>query len=165
MSERLTYLITDLAGAWIAGYRRPATPTIQLTPEEAEYDLRVGTITLTSPLPVPPVAPLQAGDVLRIRRGLSQLDVPIEVVEAYLARVGGRLAAELERRGDAIGVAVGDSVLQRVTSLEALVQAQTPANRLAALRAMLAALPPSSDGLAPNEAYRNGDTVAFVPAA
>lgn len=56
------YVITPLAGDWIAGYRRPEGPTIDLLPIEAEYDLRAGTIAppgtlIPAPTPASPIAP------------------------------------------------------------------------------------------------------------
>ncbi len=60
-ATKLSYVITSLAGDWIAGYRRPAGPTIDLLPIEAEYDLLAGTLAPPgTPVSVPPPAPAVA---------------------------------------------------------------------------------------------------------
>lgn len=54
MADRKTYLVTDRAGEWVAGQRRPASGRIVLTDAQAEYELILGTI---KPLPEPAPAP------------------------------------------------------------------------------------------------------------
>lgn len=113
MSARQTYRITALAGAWIAGYRRPVGPTILLTPDEAEYDLRVGTIEPTSPPPPPPTPTrllLQEGDFLRTFRGTSERNIEVEALEGFLTRADSVLAEYIALRADEIGVAIAAAV-------------------------------------------------------
>lgn len=40
------YKVTDLAGEWVAGFRRPADGVMTLTAEQAEFEVRAGTLVL-----------------------------------------------------------------------------------------------------------------------
>lgn len=44
MSNKKTYLVTERAGAWVAGQRRPADGRLRLTDRQAAYELALGTI-------------------------------------------------------------------------------------------------------------------------
>lgn len=44
MAERKLYEVTEKAGAWIAGQRRPADGRLMLTDNQAAYELTLGTI-------------------------------------------------------------------------------------------------------------------------
>ena len=44
VSERKQYIVTERAGAWVAGRRRPADGRLWLTEREAAYELALGTI-------------------------------------------------------------------------------------------------------------------------
>lgn len=71
MSTKQIYDITPLAGQYIAGRRRASgATTIELTPEEAEFDLSMGTIVpqgQQAPTIDPPPA-LIATDIISIER-------------------------------------------------------------------------------------------------
>ena len=41
-----TYLVTERAGAWVAGQRKPEDGKITLSDRQAAYELSLGTITL-----------------------------------------------------------------------------------------------------------------------
>jgi hypothetical protein len=58
MPERKPYLLTERAGEWVAGYRRPADGVLLLTDGQAAHELRLGTIRPkpAEPAPVPPPA-------------------------------------------------------------------------------------------------------------
>ena len=58
MTEKKTYLVTERAGPWVAGKRRPADGIVVLTDSQAEYELRLGNIV---PFPGPGV-PLNLPD-------------------------------------------------------------------------------------------------------
>lgn len=53
MSNKKTYLVTERAGAWVAGQRRPASGRIRLTDNQAAYELRLGTIKPLPEVPAP----------------------------------------------------------------------------------------------------------------
>lgn len=44
MAERKQYEVTDRAGKWVAGQRRPADGRLLLTDSQAAYELALGTI-------------------------------------------------------------------------------------------------------------------------
>ena len=46
--ETKTYRITDSAGVYVAGVRRPASGFIDLTDAQAKHELRLGSITMAS---------------------------------------------------------------------------------------------------------------------
>lgn len=46
MSKRKTYIVTERAGDWVAGQRKPASGRLLLTDSQAAYELRLGTIKL-----------------------------------------------------------------------------------------------------------------------
>lgn len=50
MSEKKLYIVTERAGEWVAGQRRPADGRLMLTAGQAAYELALGTIE-----PLPPV--------------------------------------------------------------------------------------------------------------
>lgn len=50
MTDKRKYRVTDRAGAWVAGQRRPASGVLELTPRQAAYELALGTI---EPMPEP----------------------------------------------------------------------------------------------------------------
>ena len=53
MTEKKTYRVTDRAGPWVAGKRRPANGLVSLTDGQAEYELRLGNIApLGEPLDI-----------------------------------------------------------------------------------------------------------------
>jgi len=58
VSERKQYIVTERAGAWVAGRRRPADGRLWLTEREAAYELALGTIRPYEE-PTPPVAKKQ----------------------------------------------------------------------------------------------------------
>lgn len=92
-----TYTITSLAGSSLAGRRRPPGPTITLTPEEAEYELRAGTIVplgQASPLPTPNPA-VQSSDKLTTYRNGSEREPAIADLEAFLLTPGRPIAIAL----------------------------------------------------------------------
>lgn len=41
-----TYLVTERAGPWVAGQRKPESGRIELSDTQADYELALGTITL-----------------------------------------------------------------------------------------------------------------------
>ncbi|MFC5556045.1 hypothetical protein [Methylobacterium iners] len=86
MSGRQTYTITALAGPNLAGRRRPKGPTIELTPAEAEYELRAGTIVAADqPLPAPTVAPaVQLTDTITLTRNGAPREVLVSDFVALL---------------------------------------------------------------------------------
>ncbi|WP_276200575.1 hypothetical protein [Chelatococcus sp. XZ-Ab1] len=53
MKERKLYEVTDRAGPWVAGQRRPVDGRLWLTDSQAAYELRLGTIRPYVP-PAPP---------------------------------------------------------------------------------------------------------------
>ena len=42
------YTVTELAGSWVAGVRVPADKVLNLSDEQAEHELRLGTIALAA---------------------------------------------------------------------------------------------------------------------
>ena len=44
MADTKTYRITDKAGQYVAGVRRPASGLIELTDAQAKHELRLGSI-------------------------------------------------------------------------------------------------------------------------
>ena len=48
--QRQRFIITDRAGPWIAGQRNPGAGTVlELTPQQAAHELRLGTIVHDQP--------------------------------------------------------------------------------------------------------------------
>ncbi len=93
MSVKQVYDITPLAGQSIAGRRRiPGATTIELTAEEAEFELAAGTI-VPQGQPIPPVTPppvLIATDVITFtRNGLVQELTYAAFLARLIADLGG----------------------------------------------------------------------------
>lgn len=61
MTSKKTYVVTERAGEWVAGQRRPASGRLTLTDAQAAHELRLGTIR-----------PLQAGTAPRRKRGKAK---------------------------------------------------------------------------------------------
>lgn len=57
MQKLKTYIVTERAGEWVAGRRRPASGRLVLTDRQAAYELILGTI---KPLPEPGPEPKRA---------------------------------------------------------------------------------------------------------
>lgn len=56
MKDRKEYEVTELAGPWLAGQRKPADGRLWLTASQAAHELRLGTIrppTPAEPAPAP----------------------------------------------------------------------------------------------------------------
>lgn len=91
MSVKQTYAITPLAGKWVAGYRlKPEQSSIELLPEEAEYDLLAGTILppgQNAPPPTP-VLSVQGSDVLNLLRAGGERPVSVEDLATFLVSSG-----------------------------------------------------------------------------
>lgn len=87
MSARLVYQITGNAGPSIAGRRRvPGATTIELTPEEAEFELSAGTIVPTGQA-APPVitpAPILGTDIVTIVRNGAPREITADQLKAFL---------------------------------------------------------------------------------
>lgn len=49
MKDRKEYEVTDRAGPWVAGRRKPADGRLFLTDSQAAHELRLGTIQLLKP--------------------------------------------------------------------------------------------------------------------
>lgn len=47
--DKKTYRVTERAGAYVAGVRRPASGFIDLTDAQAKHELRLGSIELAVP--------------------------------------------------------------------------------------------------------------------
>lgn len=80
------YTVTDLAGPWVAGRRAQHGADLLLTPDEAEYELRVGTIVPSGsalPVVVPPAAVLLT-DVIGVRRGALTHDITVADLVTFL---------------------------------------------------------------------------------
>lgn len=44
-----TYLVTERAGEWVAGQRRPENGKLELSDDQAAYELALGSIELAPP--------------------------------------------------------------------------------------------------------------------
>ncbi len=44
-----TYLVTERAGEWVAGQRRPENGKLELSDDQAAYELSLGSIVLAPP--------------------------------------------------------------------------------------------------------------------
>ncbi|KAB2689656.1 hypothetical protein [Brucella tritici] len=44
-----TYLVTERAGEWVAGQRKPENGRLNLSDDQAAYELALGSIELASP--------------------------------------------------------------------------------------------------------------------
>lgn len=67
MAEKKLYEVTEKAGPWVAGQRRPADGRLWLTPHQAAYELTLGTIRLVLS-PDPALAPVARGKLRRKRK-------------------------------------------------------------------------------------------------
>ncbi len=87
MSAKQVYQITGKAGPSIAGRRRvPGSTTIELTPEEAEFELSAGTI-VPSGQALPPVvvpAPILPTDIVTVIRNGAPREVTADQLRAFL---------------------------------------------------------------------------------
>ncbi|MDX3805151.1 MAG: hypothetical protein QHC89_01855 [Bosea sp. (in: a-proteobacteria)] len=94
MATQIYTVVPGKAGKYVAGIRLdPGQTTIELTPEQAAYEIAQGTITATGQpgSAVPPAAPVAKTDIVQLLRGGLPTRPTVEQLAAFVQATAQRI--------------------------------------------------------------------------